>query len=627
MRLRKLILSKWLLLFLAILPVALFAYLGHFSRLMWDDYSRLGMPLELGFWQAMQYFRDSWNGDYTNYLVFGLFAPLGVRAPAIFPLLLIVIWITGLALLNFRVFAYLEIRRQRTMIAIALASLTVAVAIYGLDHRDSFYWFTAAVEYSLPPAFLLIFLTLLADTAGWLRSRLGLALTAIVVAAISFGVAGFSEMYLVFQLVFLGLLIVSLSLFRDVSKRRIYFLLACAGFMGTLASVPVQLSSPGLAYRDSLYVETDYRIDLIRNLPTLLEQTIDITFQYTTDLASFTGVGMLLAAGLFVTLTMYKATPAGSLHERAAGDVSPSLLFGLIVQLLFVPYLWSYYSEGVQDSGRLSILYAAVVGLNSASILTLLAMIWQRKRFNAALNTERGFLYICRFALLLMCLSFIMTQLRGIHYKAGSYLFVQFFVTFIILARQLAVRFGDTRSNRIGLLALLSSTIGVAALAILVGISLWGLGSSFYVPRILTSANFLLMISALLCGMYLGIMIQRGCLLTEANTAWIQWIRLVSLLIVLAVGAGIAVGRIHKIPDFAAIARQWDESHQEILRLRDEGDPSLYTRSFYVLYPPHNGLKLAMSPLRWHHRSFYNLDPSHPTMQREYQPPRTTDGF
>ena len=294
----------------------------------------------------------------------------------------------------------------------------------------------------------------------------------------------------------------------------------------------------------------------------------------------------------------------------------------MIIQLIFVPYLWSYDSESVHVSDRLSILYAAVVGLNSASILTLLAMIWQRRRFNAALNNERGFLYFCRFALLLMCLSFIVTQLRGINYKAGSYLFVQFFLTFLILARQLAVRFGDTRSNRIGLIALLSTTIGVAAMVMLIGISLWGLGSNFYVPRILTSANFLQMISALLCGMYLGIMIHRGCLLTEASTAWIRWIRLVSLLITLAVGAGIAVGRIHKIPDFAAIARHWDESHQEILRLRHESDPSLlYTRAFYEMYPPRDGLKVIMSPLSWRHRSFYDLDPDHPTMQREYQSP------
>ena len=93
---------------------------------------------------------------------------------------------------------------------------------------------------------------------------------------------------------------------------------------------------------------------------------------------------MLLAAGLYVTLTMYKATPAGSLHER------PTLLFG-DRPVAFRPLLDIVKAPTLKSSGRLSILYAAVVGLNSASILTLLAMIWQRKRFNAALNTERTF--------------------------------------------------------------------------------------------------------------------------------------------------------------------------------------------------------------------------------------------
>ena len=88
------------------------------------------------------------------------------------------------------------------MIAIALSSLTVAAAIYGLDSRQTFYWFTAAVEYTLPPALLLICLMLAAKTAGHLHTGLRLAFAATVAAAVGFIIAGFSEMYMVFQLAF-----------------------------------------------------------------------------------------------------------------------------------------------------------------------------------------------------------------------------------------------------------------------------------------------------------------------------------------------------------------------------------------------------------------------------------------
>ena len=104
--LRKEAAGKYLLFCLALVPTLLFAYLGHFSRLIWDDYDRLGKPIELGFWQSVQYFRDTWNGDYTNFLLFGLLAPLGAKVPSIFPSALIVIWIAGSALLYLQVFTF-----------------------------------------------------------------------------------------------------------------------------------------------------------------------------------------------------------------------------------------------------------------------------------------------------------------------------------------------------------------------------------------------------------------------------------------------------------------------------------------------------------------------------------------
>ena len=611
---RKELAVKYGLFCLALVPALLFAYLGHFSRLIWDDYDRLGKPIELGLWQALQYFRDTWNGDYTNFLLFGLLAPLGALVPSIFPVALIVIWIAGLVALYSMVLAFLIIRRQRYLIAIALASLTVAAAINGLDSQHSFYWFTSAVEYSLPPALLLICLMLAAKAAELLHTHLRLALAALVVAAIGFVIAGFSEMYLVFQLAFLGLLIVGLSLFRDLSKRRIYFVLTCAAFLGTLASVPVQLSSPGLAYRSSLSSNFRYRVEPIRDLPTLLNQTLDTTFRYTTDQAGFTGIGLLLAAGLFVTLTMYRAAPADSLQKRAVSVATSSLLFGLIVQLLFVPYLWAHFSDNGQVFGRFSYAYSVVVSINIVSAIGFLALIWQRKRFYAALNTERGFMYACSVALLLLCLLFTMTQIRSIHHKAASYLFVQFFITLIVLARQLAARFGDTCSNRIGPIALLSSTFAVITLAALIGVSLWGAG--YFIDRIFASVTFLQVISGFLCGTYLGLMIQKCRLVTNASMAWIRWIRFVSLLIVIAVGTGIVAGRMQQIDHFAAAARNWDESHKEILRLRDEGDPTLYTRSFHSLNAASSGINPILHPLHWSVASFYGLDKNAPSMRK-----------
>ncbi len=286
----------------------------------------------------------------------------------------------------------------------------------------------------------------------------------------------------------------------------------------------------------------------------------------------------------------------------------------MIVQLLFVPYLWSHSSDNAQIFGRFSTSYSVVVSLNAASVLALLALIWQRKRFHAALNTERGILYFCSFALLLMCLLFSMTQIRSIYHKAASYLFVQFFVLLFALARQLAVRFGDSCSNRIGLIALLSSTYSVITFVALFGVSLFGAG--YVIDRIFASVTFLQVISGFLWGAYLGIMIHRCRLAIKASMAWIRWISLVSLLIALAVGTGIVAGRMQQVDHFAAAARKWDASHQEILRLRDEGDPTLYTRSFHTLNAASSGINPRLQPSNRSAASFYGLDQNAPFMQK-----------
>ena len=615
--LRKEASGKYLLFCLALVPTLLFAYLGHFSRLMPDDYKYLGKPVEIGIWQALHYFRGTWHGGYTNFLLYGLLAPRGVEVPSIFPSAIVAIWLAGLALLCLNVLAFLEIKRHRYSIAIALASLMVAAAINGMYSQQSFYWFTATVVYTLPPALLLLCLTLMAKTVGLLRTRSRLAIAAIVAATAGFVIAGFSEMYLVFQLAFLGLLIVGLSLFRDLSKRRIYFVLACAGFLGTLASASVQLSSPGVAIRSAVSHDV---IEPFRDMPTLLFRALDSTLLFTTNPAAFTGVGLLLAAGLFVTITMYRAAPANSLQTRAVRDATSSLLFGLIVQLLFVPYLWSHISDNAQVFGRFSTAYSVVVSINTVSAIGFLALIWQRKRFGAAMKKPRDLLYFCSFALLFICLLFTMTQIRSIHHKAASYLFVQFFVVLFVLARQLTARFGDTYSIRIGLIAFLSSAFAVITMAALIGVSLWGLG---LVPkRILASVTFLQVVSGFMWGTYFGILIHRCGLLTKANMVWFRWIRLVSLFIVLAISTGIVVARITQINDFADSARKWDESHQEILRLRDEGDPSLYTRAFWSFNASSSGINPRFERLIWKVASFYGLDQSEPTMQKPQEEAR-----
>ena len=192
----------------------------------------------------MLFWRENWSGDYTNFLLHGLLAPLGVVVPSIFPLLIIAVGLLGFVWLNLKLLAFLRIMHHRYLIAVALASLILAAAINGFYSVEAFYWYSATLEYTFPALTLLLCIAIVVETASRLHSNPQLSAAAIAVSAIAFINAGFSEMYLVFQLVFLALLVVCVYKFADGPKHRTYLVLSCAGFFGTLVSLPVQLTAP-----------------------------------------------------------------------------------------------------------------------------------------------------------------------------------------------------------------------------------------------------------------------------------------------------------------------------------------------------------------------------------------------
>ena len=75
----------WLGLAVALLLLLLFAYLGHFSRLMSDDYCTLAVGRDLGPWQGMLHWFNTHSSSYTNFFLQGVLAPLDTAMPIITP--------------------------------------------------------------------------------------------------------------------------------------------------------------------------------------------------------------------------------------------------------------------------------------------------------------------------------------------------------------------------------------------------------------------------------------------------------------------------------------------------------------------------------------------------------------
>jgi len=520
---------------LALVPLLLFAYLGLHNRLLADDHVYLGLASDVGTWKAMEIWREVWNGDYSNFLLYGLLAHLGTAAPPLFSLFLCASAFVGFSWLTNTVLACLRISAHRREASVVLAALTTAATINGFYHAQVFYWLTAAVEYTWPAVMLLLGIALAAATARGIRGSVQHGLAAFAAALYALINAGFSEMYLVFQLTAVALIAVFVFVFQHGPKRKAYVILAMAGLLGTVASLPLQLTTPGVAFRSSLSQAFRSPVIPVRDLPILLGRTLEMTLDYAGQQASFAGFMLVAFAGLFVALTLGKRYPVDSKLRRISGVNAP-IAFALIAQVLFVPILWTHSSDNLQVFGRFSYAFMLVVCLNLSAITVLLALLWRRDLLDKALDRRSGLMMYCGFVLLLACLLFAMTQVRNIHYRAMSYLFITAVILLIMLAWQLTCMADEPLMKGLFRLSAFATAGAFLTLAALLAVKLWSVG--YIIDRTLTSVTFALMLAGLLNGVALGALIQRGFYMTDAEALSLRGLRLLCLLVALSIAAG-----------------------------------------------------------------------------------------
>jgi len=467
----------------------------------------------------------------------------------------------------------LGISRLRRPLALSMSALSVAAAIYAFYSPQSFYWYTASIPYTLPVALLTIYMALAIRMAPRWRKNIPSLLG---VGAVGFLVAGFSEMYLVFQLtLFTFCLLMSLA-FLGSSVRSRYAPLIGAGWLGTLASLLVQLSSPGGAIRAEVIVNRHGPPD--RSASHLLFDTLEQTFGLARHAEVFVGLMMLMGVGLLVMLIAYQPPPSAAASKKPAPLALPPLWLGLIFQLLFIPLLWSHTSDNPQLLGRFSIRYMVIITLNIISILGFLVMLWQRGRINTYLQKrQRGWLmsgcimaFPCLFALL-----FFIPQIRNIDYRAAVYLFTSVHVLLAVLTWQLSSILESAAARGLGLLALGSYGIGWASITAIIFAANFATPWTVF-PRTLSASAWLLVFSGLIWGVYMGYSAQ--CLLS--SRVWTRLLKLGSFAAVLVIAAGILGSQVALAPDFQLYAQEWEEFHQEVIAQRDSGKTVIEVEPF-----------------------------------------------
>ena len=559
---------------LALVPLLLFTYFGLSMRLLGDDYANLALPMKIGTWEAMLHGRGLWNGDYSNFLTYGILAPLGTAVPPFFALVIIVTAVVAYGWQINTVLAWLTIRVLRIPIIIALSSLAAAAAINGFYAGHAFYWFTAACEYTWPGAMLMFGIALATEAARRLRGKLPHLLLALATALYAFINAGFSEMFVVLQLAAVALIAVYVIVFLSYPKRKRYGILAVAACLGTIASLLLQVSAPGFAIRSSQTTNLNYLVLPVRELTALVGRTLDLTMLYAGNQKNFAGFMLVAFAGMFLAMIASKPIPANSRALRLPAVNAP-LAFALIVQLLFLPFLWTQRSDSIEVMGRFSYAFAVVVGINLLAILVFLALLW-RRRLGQWLERRDGLLIYCNCVLLAVCLLFTMTQVRSVHHSASSYLFFTTASLLIMLACHLTQISAEPRLTKLFLLTVYVTASAVIILAVMLAVKMYGVG--FVIKRTLASVSYALIMAGMLNGITIGALMHRGFCIAGAKPSWMRRTSLLCLLVAITIAVGIVIGQGKRIGYVNEYVRTWESQHQEIVRLRDEGDPAVYTK-------------------------------------------------
>ena len=553
---------QWLIVSLALVPLILFAYLGQSFRILSDDDCTITLSRERGAWDLLLYFYDTAGGRYADFLLWGMVAPLDTHLPRIASAVIVVLWLIGWYWLVAQGLAFLKIGGSRRTLALAISALAVAAAINGFYTFESFFWYGAVSSHTVPIVLFTVCMALTVWMARRLRKNIPSLLGVIAGAVICFLVAGFSEAYVVFQLIFLAFCLLMSFALLGSSVRYRYVLVFGVGWLATLASLLVQLNAPGIAAR--LAREADKFAPPDRSLSVVAAKTLNLSFERIKDPEVFAGFIMLMAVGLLVALVKYKPPPLPK-SSKPLKLTLPVLWLGLIVHLLFMPLLRGAtsgipYIVDVSTSND--------IALNILFILSFLVMLWQRKRINARLR-KRGpdslFPLWFMAAALIFAGLFALTQIETLYFYSSLYLFASLLVFLVVLTSL----HSNAEERRFGLLALCSYGLGLVSILAVVLMLSYAVG--YVVPRTLAAGACLLVFSGLVWGAYIGYLAQRCLPSLQAGQTWTRFLKLGSLAIVLIIAANIAVNQAALIPDYQNFAKVWDANHQKIIAQRGSG--------------------------------------------------------
>lgn len=556
---------SWLLAFLALIPLGLIPLAGFFSRMKIDDFCVVASAQRHDAWGTMLYHVNAWSGSFTRFFLIGALGPLDHFAPAIAPLLIVTLWFCGLSWLMYEALYCLGVKSSRRPVAVALSALTVSAAIYAFPSERAIYWYVANTAYALPFAPLSAFLALSLRVA---RNGSHSRKASLAGATICFLSAGLAEAFVTLQVCFLACCLLLAIVSLRGSARYAFVQMLGAGCAASLASLALQLFSPGVMKR-SLAVSMDTRIPPVRSLPNLLTGTVENTFAFLSGPEITAGFLLLIAVGMLYMLTRRALHPMKPEQEPARLS-APLMWLGMIVQLLCMPILWAYVSDDPQFLGRFSVRYTPFILVNMFTIVVSATLLWGRTRVNGwLLQCGPGLRTTCN-VLLVIVSTLLALEISAVRIYAWFYLLctIALFLASFVWESPAAVPLLSLRRGSLLLILCLAITwLCQAAVAATV---LFARGEVFI--RTMTAGPYLMMISGLVWGAYLGYWLQGLLQGSGSKRIWKTVTELGLVALILVLGFAMVRDQVALVELYRGHARLWDTNHARILSMRDSGE-------------------------------------------------------
>ncbi len=563
---------------LAALPLLLFACLGQFSRMMGDDYARFATALQLGGRHNFLHWWNGWDGSYSGILFHDLIAPLGaISIPRVFPAVVIALWWAGLSGIFRLALDELGFRQNSALVGSALAALTTGAAVNGFYAWESIYWYTACVDNTLPVGGLLIALAIAFRRARPRRSRRFTVLSAVAAAALCFALGGFSEMYALYQVAYLSLLLAAVHRWDQSARRHARLVLLLAGGIGGLAALLTQFASPGVSFRIES-AATVSGLQPLRSGAALVGETVRLSLEVLGHPGGIGGFLLLLAVGIVLSLSLFRARAAPSIARSPALATRP-LALGLLAQVGCLAMLSMALGEGWMGGGALSPLEAGALASALLSGGLFLLLIWRRESLEIwLLGDDRRLARFGAAILIGALLLLAATQLPAATWPVSCALFVTALAWLGNLLALLLSSASEAAPIWISRAAILSLALAAVAIALPVAVGLYFNGVVY--ARVMPSAALAIVLAGLVWGFGIGILMRRVFPPGRAFSRSLRPMWMAARIAVAVMTLGIVANQLSLVPRFAAYANDWDARHERIIQMRDQGESRIEVAPF-----------------------------------------------